>query len=219
MVNVEVQGEVLALLPERVVWRPSARTIFIADPHLGKGAAFRSLGIPVPEGTTAADLARLDHLTNTLVPERIIILGDLLHARSGRSAEVTAAFAAWRARWSEIRMLLVRGNHDEHAGDPPEEWRIECMDGPLDEGPFTLRHEPSEDEVGFALCGHLHPAVRLEGAAGASMRCPCFWLLRNHLVLPAFGSFTGMKTVRPTDGDRVFAVGDEVIEITALTLR
>ncbi len=34
----------LALLPERGVWSPAARTLFVADLHLGKASAFRAAG-------------------------------------------------------------------------------------------------------------------------------------------------------------------------------
>lgn len=215
--RIEVAGEGLTLLAGRAAWWEQAATLFVADLHLGKGAAFRALGIPVPEGTTIADIGRLDAMVRGCGARRVVVLGDLLHARSGRSAEVADAFAAWRRR-CEVEMVLVRGNHDERAGDPPEEWRIECVDGPVVAGPFVLRHEPGEDARGYVLCGHVHPAARLVGPA-ATMRVACFWVRERMMVLPAFGSFTGKKVVRPTTGDRVFAVDDEVIEVGALTPR
>ena len=38
----------LTLLPERAVWREASRTLFVADVHIGKAAAFRAAGLPRP---------------------------------------------------------------------------------------------------------------------------------------------------------------------------
>ena len=46
----------LALLPERGVWSPAARTLFVADLHLGKASAFRAAGAPAPFGTSEESL-------------------------------------------------------------------------------------------------------------------------------------------------------------------
>ena len=53
-------GTVLWLLPGRAVWWPQARSLFVADVHFGKAASFRHAGQPVPTGTTADNIARLD---------------------------------------------------------------------------------------------------------------------------------------------------------------
>ena len=45
------------LLAERALYWPRAATLFVADVHLGKAAAFRAGGVPLPRGATAADLA------------------------------------------------------------------------------------------------------------------------------------------------------------------
>ena len=58
-------GTVLWLLPGRAVWWPEARSLFVADVHFGKAASFRHAGQPVPTGTTADNIARLDVLLTT----------------------------------------------------------------------------------------------------------------------------------------------------------
>ena len=54
---VQVAGESLLLLPEKAIYWPRERMLIIADIHFGKAAAFRSLGVPVPRGTTSENLA------------------------------------------------------------------------------------------------------------------------------------------------------------------
>lgn len=214
-----IAGEDVRLLAQRAAWWPRRRTLLVADMHLGKAAAFRAAGVPVPEGGCEADLARLGDLIDRLGAERVVVLGDLLHARSGRTAEVSASFAAWRGTRPGVRVMLVRGNHDAGAGDPAPAWGIECVDGPWVDAPFVYRHEPGVDERGYVLCGHVHPGIVLRGAAGTRMRVPCYWMGRRVGVLPAFGSFTGMKVVQPVVGDRVYAVSaDSIMEVSSATV-
>jgi metallophosphoesterase superfamily enzyme len=121
---------------------------------------------------------------------------------------------AWRQRHADLEILLVRGNHDLHAGDPPHEWRIHCVDGPLDEEPFVYRHEPIPAAEGYVLAGHLHPAALLNGRGRQSLTLPCFHFAPDVGTLPAFGDFTGSAVIRPAQADRVFVIAaDEVIAV------
>lgn len=210
--EVQVAGETLVIFPERAAWWAGARTLLVADPHFGKAATFRSLGVPVPRGTTADALARLDALIRRVDVHRILFLGDFLHARRGRSGSTLGALAHWRATHRDVAMSIVRGNHDRAAGDVPE-IGIEGVDAPLVEPPFAFAHIPVIDESGYVVAGHLHPGADLVGAARQHVRLPCFWFGSRTAVLPAFGDFTGLWPVSPAPGDRVFVIaGDEVVE-------
>jgi metallophosphoesterase superfamily enzyme len=115
--------------------------------------------------------------------------------------------------------VLVRGNHDDRAGDPPPDLGIEVVDEPAPLGPFALCHAPVAGShaplaAGYRLAGHLHPAVRLNGRAGDAARLPCFVVGAAQAVLPAFGEFTGTATVARTSGATLYAVaGDRVFEL------
>ena len=205
---VEVHGEELVLLPERAaLWRARS-TLLVADPHFGKAATFRAAGIPVPSGTTRDGLARLDAMLARTGARRVVFLGDYLHARAGRAPDTLAALARWAAANAGLEVVLVRGNHDRHAGDPPVEARVRCVDAPLVEAPFVLAHHPADSAEGYVIAGHLHPGVSLVGRGRQHERLPCFWLRERYAVLPAFGDFTGLAIVDPAPGDRVYAVGD-----------
>lgn len=209
--TIELAGEALALLPFRAVWWAARRTLLVADLHLGKAAAFRAAGIAAPEATTERDLERLSLLVREHRAERLVILGDLLHAKSGRTDAVCERFAEWRCEHASLGVLLVRGNHDRASGDPPPEWRIDVVAGPHGERPFAFAHEPDgaglRDTPGYVLAGHLHPAISI-GRGPGSVRSACFWFGARVGVLPAFGAFTGMRAISPTAGDRVFAVSE-----------
>lgn len=207
----------MGLLGDRALLLPASATLVVADVHLGKPAAFRRGGVPVPEGTTAADLARLDALLDRTAARRLLILGDLLHAAAGREPETLGRVTRWRDRRPTLDVTLVRGNHDRRAGDPPAEWRVEVVDRFEPAPGLVCLHEPAPVEGAAVLAGHLHPSVTLQARGCEPMRAACFWLAPRVATLPAFGSFTGSRGVRPGRGDRVFAVGDgEVIDVSAM---
>ena len=214
--TVALAGETLELCAERAAYWPHRRMLLVADPHFGKAASFRALGVRVPRGTTEGALARLDTLMTRLAPERLVFLGDFLHAREGRNDETFRLLAEWRARHGAIAMRLVRGNHDKRAGDPPGEVGIECVDGPVTEPPFALAHHPTRVAGAYVLAGHVHPCAVLIGRGRQRERLPCFWLGHRTGVLPAFGEFTGCAEVTPNEGDTVWVVaGDEVTRFEA----
>lgn len=218
-------GQQWELHADRAVYWPAAETLIVADLHLGKPAAFRAAGIPVPEQATRADLARLAALIRRTDARRVLFLGDLLHAPTGRSRETLDAFAEFRDAHAATDMVLVRGNHDTRAGDPPAEWAIRCVNEPLcpsvfigeTAGAFQFRHHPptlAEKPRLPVMAGHLHPGVALNGPARSRLRARCCWVSPMCMILPAFGCFTGLAPISPCPGDRVFAICDDaVIEV------
>lgn len=205
--SISLAGEPVALLPDRALWWPRERTLFVADVHLGKAASFRALGQPVPAGTTRDNLDRLSRLIDGLGVERLVVLGDFLHAATAQQAQVMDPAHAWRERHAALNCLLVRGNHDSHAGDPPLSLRFDIVDEPFRIGPFAACHHPQSVADTYALAGHLHPAVQLRGRAHDRERLPCFCEVEGLLVLPAFGAFTGSTLDLPPGTLRCYAVG------------
>jgi len=207
-----VAEEELLLLPERAAYWRDRKTLFVADYHLGKAASFRSAGIPLPAGTTTENVERLDRAVERTGAAHVVFLGDFLHSAAGRAPRTLARFAAWRDARRALDLTLVRGNHDARAGDPPAEWKLRAIDAGERLGPFVLNHEPGAPRGGgYALAGHVHPAVRLNGSGDESLRLPCFWFAARYGVLPAFGAFTGCAVVRPRKGDQVFVIADDQV--------
>lgn len=209
--RVSVAGAAVDLLPEGAAFLPEARTLLVADAHFGKAASFRALGVPVPSGTTADTLDRLEAALGRVAAARVVFLGDFLHSARGRSAGTLAALAHWRARRAGLAMTLVRGNHDAHAGDPPPELGLEVVAEPLPLAPFLLCHHPEPHPGGYVLAGHLHPAVRLSGPARQRLTLPCFRFGAAVGVLPAFGSFTGRAVLPARPGERLYALAGEAV--------
>ncbi|MEC5161431.1 MULTISPECIES: ligase-associated DNA damage response endonuclease PdeM [unclassified Janthinobacterium] len=203
-------GESVLLLPQKALYWPRRKTLLVADIHFGKASAFRAQGVPVPSGTTSANLAALDELLALHPVERIVFLGDFLHARAAHAPATLAAMLAWRGRHRTLALTLVRGNHDRHAGDPSALLGIEMVDEPWQLGPFSLCHHPDLAAPGYVLAGHVHPVFRLAAGRDA-LRLPCFLVGAARAVLPSFGAFTGGFAVAPAPGERLFLVAGEAV--------
>ena len=211
---IAVGGRPIVLLPEKAALLPDSATLLIADAHIGKATSFRSLGVPVPRGTTSETLGGLTALVARHAVRRIVFLGDFLHSARSHAAATQAALAAWRSAHASLELTLVRGNHDDRAGDPNPSLGFGVVDEPLPLAGWLLCHHPKPRAEGYVLAGHSHPCVSVSGRARERLRLPCFHFGAAVGVLPAFGAFTGMHALRRGDGERVFAVaGDAVAEL------
>jgi len=204
----------LRLLPEGALWIGDGKLLVVADVHLGKSAAFRARGLPVPEGDTARDCKRLLDLAHKCGAEQLVIAGDLFHAPSGIDSELETTLAGFLGEIA-IPLTLVVGNHDVKIRRLPAGLKsLPHLD--LGES-LRIIHDPAHASgERLHISGHWHPVVRIPDGRRTSLRLPCF-LYRNHtLVLPAFGSFTGGAILSAEPDDRVFvALRDEIVEIPA----
>lgn len=204
--DIVVGGEQVRLLPERAVWWQGARTLIIADLHLGKEHAFRALGLALPGGVLEETLNRLTSCIRALDARRVVVVGDLIHAKPGVTPAVLDRVAAWRGAL-EAEVWLVPGNHDRDAERFAEPWDLRVCPPEFTEGPFRFTHKPDPGRPdSFTWCGHLHPIVRLEAGADC-LRLPCFHIAERLGILPAFSVFTGGSRTEINPGDAVWAVG------------
>ncbi len=205
------------MFAERAAFCVASSTLFIADPHFGKDVTLRRAGVPLPGTASDDDIARLDELMARTGAGTIVVLGDLLHARSGRSPALFSKLLAFRRRWPELDMVLIRGNHDCSAGDPPPELQIRCVDEPHRHDGIDCYHHGDSRSVrteALSVCGHVHPVVSFPRALGRK-RFPVFLLRDNLLLLPAFGSCTGGHRTRLMPGDVAFLIdGSAVIRMS-----
>jgi uncharacterized protein len=211
MLTIPVGGQPLTLLPQKAAFLSESNTLLVADAHIGKAVSFRKLGVPVPRGTTTETLSVLADLVALLNVRRVVFLGDFLHSARSHAPSTLGAVARWRQAHAALELTLVRGNHDDRAGDPPAALGLDCVDEPLMLGGLALCHHPQPVPEAYVLAGHLHPCVNLGGRAHDHLRLPCFWFGAQVGVLPAFGAFTGMHGIRAAEGERVFVIGDGAV--------
>ena len=208
--RIEVAGEELWLLPERAALWPSRRTLLIADPHFGKAGVFRARGIPVPRGSSSGTLHRLTALVVQHLPTRVVFLGDFFMADAAATPRRWALCATgahitaiWNYAWCwAITIAMPARRRRTSASRPPRSrsWMARSC----------FRIDP-DGTPGFALTGHLHPAVDLSGPGRDHVRLPCFAFDAAAAVLPAFGDFTGHAVIDRSDWQRIFVVTQQQV--------
>lgn len=217
-ITVSMAGHELWLLPERAVFWPGRRWLFVADTHWGKCQTFRDAGVAVPIGSLNADLERLRTAAARVEAHRVVVLGDLVHGRSSLADGMDGLIRQWRPTLPS-ELALVPGNHDRvvtrSGSDLLERWGVELLAPRVEVDGLCLTHEPPIIASADTLCGHVHPAVRLRGR-GESMKLPCFWHDAEYraLVLPAFSGFVDGAVVRVSRGDARWATtGSRVLPV------
>lgn len=183
-------GEDFIARSSGALWWPARRMLVVADLHLGRSERYaRRGGALLPPFEVTDTLARLEAEIAALDPQRVVSLGDAFDddlAVKGISESAMELIT----RLSKGRCWIwVAGNHDPRAaaGGLPGTWTDEIR------GALSLRHIAAESPD---ISGHMHPSVRLAGR-----RFRCFVLGRAHLILPAFGTYTGGLNI----GDPAFA--------------
>jgi uncharacterized protein len=199
VIKTEIAGQIMHIDVRRALFWPQQNALLVADVHLGKGSLLRQAGTALPPGTTTQGLARLTSLIADYCPQRLLILGDLVHGAESPHAAWLAIFAAWRHAHAALELLLITGNHDKRATldqlgvDRVDEWMI---------GNILLRHAPEPHPSCYVFAGHLHPGATLRDGKLAH-RYPAFWIGPRRCLLPAYGLLTGLTASLPEKNDRV----------------
>lgn len=200
----------LQLLPEKAIFVDELGSLLIADPHFGKAAHFRKAGIPIPEKLHIGDLMTIQKLIQTYNPKHLYFLGDLFHSDLNIAWNDLETFAEYHP---EIIFHLIKGNHDilPEAVYRSDIWKVHVE--PLLIGDLILSHEPMKDIPSnrLNLCGHIHPGISLYGTGRQKLTLPCFFVSPNQIILPAFGRFTGLYTMKCGKDDNAFVIADKKV--------
>lgn len=209
-----LEGEALSLHADRAIFWPRRKTLLVADVHLGKEHAFSRQGVPIPAGPSEHSLKRLTRLVIDSLADRLIVLGDLMHATPHTNESWLPALSQFLDDHQTLEVIVCAGNHDKPAGQLRIDQRIRWQTDPLVEPPFVFQHHPGDSYRGYVMAGHIHPVYRLHRRRGGALRLPAFWFTSGHTVLPAFGSFTGGHVITPRAGDRIHVCGPKrVVEV------
>jgi DNA ligase-associated metallophosphoesterase len=181
-------GVQLWAMPQGALWWPDESTLLVADLHLEKGSSLARRGSLLPPYDSAATLAALGRLIDTLRPGRVVCLGDSFHDGGGpqRLSPDDAAGLRKLARGRE--WWWIAGNHDGDGGG------LACLPGDVASeanlGPLLLRHQATTEAARGEVSGHFHPKARV-AVAGSSIVGRCFVADQTRLILPAFGAYAG----------------------------
>jgi DNA ligase-associated metallophosphoesterase len=212
-VILSIRGQHIQLMSQRAAFWKEQHTLIVSDLHLGKAMAFRKAGIPIPEGAMDHDLRSLKKLIEETQAKRCVVVGDLIHSKSGISESVKQLFTNWLHSVA-CEIDLVIGNHDRSLiNDLPNEWNLSMHLEKLLIPPFCFCHIPTLLEEYFVWSGHIHPEIVLKSDADR-LRLRCFQVFDDQAVLPAFSSFVGGSYVHKNENNRIFAIADhQIIEI------
>ena len=204
--SIQIREHLFELHPLRALWWHKHAILICADVHIGKGEHFRQSGIPIPKAVNASNLWNLVVLIEHYKPKKVLFLGDLFHSKNNREwAELIDCLD----HFPHLEKALVLGNHEIESIKEYEELGFTVVESLRIED-LEFRHEPTErrEPERYSICGHIHPAVRMHGAAHQSLRLACFWFGAHQAILPAFGEFTGLHTIQPKKGDHVFVIAE-----------
>ncbi|WP_316751690.1 ligase-associated DNA damage response endonuclease PdeM [Pedobacter gandavensis] len=209
---VNCRSEELILSKDRAIYWKSKALLIISDLHIGKSAHFRKNGIPVPNLVGLTDFQRLNILIKEFNPGTLVITGDMFHNNINSDA---IAFQEWRSKYPHLKIILVKGNHDDLKKEDYEAFGIEVYTKELLIPPFRFIHDkPHEIDAYYNISGHLHPGVVIYGKARQRLKFPCFYFGAEGAIMPAFSVFTGLKILTPETGDRFYVITpDKVIPI------
>ncbi|MCJ7465737.1 MAG: ligase-associated DNA damage response endonuclease PdeM [Maribacter sp.] len=208
--TIKINFQQFVLHPSGVLFWEQKSYLLISDVHLGKISHFRKYGAAVPQKAIAKNFELLQEVVTFFQPNTICFLGDLFHSTLNQEWD---AFKKW-VTGVRAKIILVKGNHDIISYLKYEALGIDVVEElPLDA--FLLTHHPEEREGFYNLSGHIHPAIRLRGQGRQSLRLPCFFKRKNHMILPAFGEFTGSHVLKVKNDDEIYAITqNEVILVS-----
>jgi DNA ligase-associated metallophosphoesterase len=182
-------------------------TLILSDLHLGKASHFQKSGLPIPSIKGHEDLNRIANVIFDTRPDKVIFLGDLFHSATN---EEWNWFTTWMEHFPDLKFILVEGNHDtDILNDIPKNLSTTAE---YEKDQIIFTHEPLNPvpEGLFNIAGHNHPGVVIKGKGRQSLKLPCFWEVKNLLILPAFGNLTGSVKM-PTKNARHYAIAEDQI--------
>jgi len=158
--------------PAAMVKTENAKTLLIADPHIGWELELQKKGIHVPSQMPKL-LNKLTAILTEYKPDRLVILGDVKYtvvsSELGEWHDVPDFFIKLQGSICDIE--IVRGNHDANI-EPllPENVRLLPATGVVigDVGVLHGHKWPSPTLLGCRtlVMGHLHPVVVFRDPAG-----------------------------------------------------
>ena len=172
--------------PSGALWLPALRTAIVADAHFGYGWAQRRRG---ELGPLRDDVApkRILAVIDELRPERVVLLGDIVHAPKPAPEERELVIGILRGLAERAELVLVRGNHDRGFIEDFEVSLVESWEA----GGMIAVHGDVLPVGGrdHVVAGHWHPAWKIRDASGVGHRFPVFACGDKLTVLPAFSPF------------------------------
>ena len=187
VIQVNFCGEICELRADGTLYLPGYETLVVSDLHFEKGHA-QSAAAQLPRYDTDTTLSKLSKIVNKINPQRCIFLGDSFH-NSEMAKQLPEVYRVILNDLSKGRSFVwIEGNHDPDlpAFLPGEA----CSEFILNGLYFTHQVTAATKQRSGLISGHYHPKARVNLKL-RRISAPCFIEDSHHLILPAFGTFTG----------------------------
>jgi len=180
----------LALFHRKQIW------LAVADLHFGYEISQRAAGRLMPMWGMESVEQRLTQLLAAYQPQRLIIVGDVVHD----SAAASAAQALLERLGKSCDVVVLAGNHDRHFARTTrllESW---------EEQGFYFHHgHCAADLQGVTqIIGHHHPAGTIRDGAGLHLKLPAFVQQGSCWILPAFSPWAAGAPWQPDEESRIW---------------
>lgn len=175
-------GTSLIATASGALWIPATRTLCVSDLHLGKSDRIaRRSGRMLPPYENHDTLERLGRDIARYAPDIVICLGDSFDDTTAGQNLALGANQKINDLQSHCDWVWIEGNHDpaplHYAGAHLDAITIAGLD---------FRHIATGASA--QVSGHYHPKHRIKGGGPARA---CFLYDQTHLILPAYGTYTG----------------------------
>jgi putative SbcD/Mre11-related phosphoesterase len=170
----------LALFHEGEKW------LALADLHFGFELSQRMAGNLFPLWGMQSIETRLRELLRDYQPLKLILVGDLVHDKSG-AHEFFSLITRLR---EQTDVILIGGNHDiaiNRASSNSASSRLDLVDSFATDR-YEFHHGNCERKRNgrIQIIGHFHPAATLRDGAGLRLKFPALVQETNCWILPAF---------------------------------
>ncbi len=201
----------------------------IADLHLGLEGVLESRGIAVPSLQIEKIISEVEDIVAEFNPEELIIAGDLKHEFSRNIPEEWKDVKKFVEKVSkEVRLRVVRGNHDNFLQSILSKYRVEFGDG-FQVGEFFVEHGHRKTDKRKLIIGHEHPSIKIRYEGGLytyrvflhaindemevwviphfSPVLPGFNVIESGFISPVMGLFSPEEVEIYAIEDRVYFMG------------
>ena len=166
-----------------ILWREE-NILVVSDLHLEKGSSYKLSGQFIPPYDTKDTLERLKKIIDKVKPNLLILLGDIFHDKYSLKRMNDTDKKLFNDIISKIKTIFVEGNHDANTLDLNRSTHKF-----YEKNNLFFKHIFSNEKK-LEISGHYHPSVSIKHK-GIKLRCPCFIVSKNKIILPSFGKYTG----------------------------
>lgn len=181
--TINVFGEELILLPQRVVYLPKSKTLWVADALLGKPTETKTGNVPFE--IVDVDVFRLNDILNQYDVKRLVFVGHLFFYAYADKRERPGEWLASQG----LEVHWINGHETDSEPMHYAKFNLTIHDGCFTDGPFVFINEyrqgiEEQFKGKYIITANVGPAYKVEDNTEP---LPCFYFGAKYAILPSFG--------------------------------